>query len=56
MKNQGENILMACIYLINSKLLVTMFGNAGYQPKVLLDALVKLEYGIKVPRWISREI
>jgi hypothetical protein len=30
MKNQGETILMACIYLINSKLLVTMFGNAGY--------------------------
>jgi hypothetical protein len=29
MKNQGETILMACIYLINSKLLVTMFGNAG---------------------------
>jgi integrase len=27
-----------------------------YQPKVLLDALVKLEYGIKVPIWISKEM
>jgi len=27
-----------------------------YQPKVLLDALVQLEYGIQVPRWISKEI
>jgi hypothetical protein len=29
MKSQGKTILMACIYLVYSKLLVTMFGNAG---------------------------